>query len=165
MRAGDRTPERAAEEAAEEAVDHLGLVREVVGLWVEMQSRLQDHFAALAAEQSLTAMQAKVLIQLDPDGAVTMRALAQRLQYDPSNLTGVVDRLEAAGAVERRSDPQDRRVRGIVLTPRGAEIRDAFWRRLINDAGPLGHLDAGDLARLGDVLRRALARPDAGNIT
>jgi DNA-binding MarR family transcriptional regulator len=34
------------------------------------------------------------LLQLAPDQPVTMRALAARLQYDPSNLTGVIDRLE-----------------------------------------------------------------------
>jgi hypothetical protein len=40
-------------------------VQEVVGLWVQVQARLQAHFAALAAEHSLSMMQAKVLTQLD----------------------------------------------------------------------------------------------------
>ncbi|HEV2241787.1 MAG TPA: hypothetical protein VGR98_12150, partial [Streptosporangiaceae bacterium] len=45
--------------------DHLQLVQQVVGLWVQMQSRMQAHFTALAAEHSLSAIQAKVLLQLD----------------------------------------------------------------------------------------------------
>jgi len=139
------------------ATSQLRLVQEVVGLWVEMQSRLQAHFAALAAELSLSAIQAKVLIQLDQDGAVTMRALADRLQYDPSNLTSVIDRLVELGAVQRRPDPRDRRVKGIVLTGKGLGLRTAFWQRLVNEAGPLGGLGAGELRQLRSLLRLALA--------
>jgi DNA-binding MarR family transcriptional regulator len=142
--------------------DHLRLVQEVVGLWVQMQSRLQAHFTALAGEHSLSAIQAKVLLQLDPDQPVTMRALAARLQYDPSNLTGVIDRLEALGAVRRQPDPNDRRVRGLILTAAGARMRDPFWQQLINDAGPLGQLDAGDLEQLRAILRSAIAEPEPG---
>ena len=139
------------------ATSQLRLVQEVAGLWFEMQSRLQAHFAALAAEHSLSAIQAKVLIQLDQDGAVTMRALADRLQYDPSNLTSVIDRLVELGAVQRRPDPRDRRVKGIVLTGKGLELRTAFWQRLVNEAGPLGGLGAEELRQLRSLLRLALA--------
>jgi DNA-binding MarR family transcriptional regulator len=143
--------------------EHLRKVQEVVGLWVEMQSLLQAHFAALAAEHSLSAIQAKVLMQLDPAGAVTMRALAGRLQYDPSNLTTVIDKLEVFGAVRRRPDPRDRRVKGLVLTDKGRQIREAFWHRLINDTGPMGGLDVAELDQLRSLLRTALAgaEPDA----
>lgn len=132
------------------------LVREVIGLWLQMQSRLQAHFAALAAEHSLSAIQAKVLLQLDPVTPITMRALAGRLQYDPSNLTGVIDRLEALGAVRRQPDPNDRRAKGLILTPDGMRMRDPFWERLTNDAGPLGHLRAGELEQLRTLLRSAV---------
>ena len=142
---------------------HLPLVQEVVGLWVQMQSRLQAHFAALAAEHSLSAIQAKVLLQLDPASPVTMRALASRLQYDPSNLTGVIDRLEALGAVQRQPDPKDRRVKGLILTPAGVRMRDPFWQQLINDAGPLGHLSVSELQQLRAILESALAEPVPGD--
>ena len=142
--------------------DHLPLVQEVVGLWVQLQSRLQAHFAALAAEHSLSAIQAKVLLQLDPATPVTMRALASRLQYDPSNLTGVIDRLEAIGAVRRQPDASDRRVKGLILTPAGVRMRDPFWRQLINDAGPLGHLSVSELQQLRAILRSAVAQPVPG---
>ena len=138
---------------------HLPLVQEVVGLWVQMQSRLQAHFAALAAEHSLSAIQAKVLLQLDPASPVTLRPLASRLQYDPSNLTGVIDRLEALDAVRRQPDPKDRRVKGLILTPAGVRMRDPFWQQLINDAGPLGQLSVGELQHLRAILESALAEP------
>jgi DNA-binding MarR family transcriptional regulator len=136
---------------------HLGLVQEVVWLWVQMQSRLQAHFAALAAEHGLSAIQAKILMKLGRDEAVTMRALAGELQYDPSNLTTVIDRLEELGVVERRPHPRDRRVKNIVLTVKGEELRAAFSRRLTGEAGPLGALGPGELEQLRSLLRLALS--------
>lgn len=43
-----------------------------------------------------------MLLLLQPDGAMTRRAIAGQLQYDASNLTGVVDRLEEMGAVRHQ---------------------------------------------------------------
>src|ERR1700694_5419274 len=89
------------QKSASRAPEHLRLEGQVVGLWFQMQARLDAHFTELAAQHSLSAVQAKVLLTLPADGAATMRALAGELQYDASNLTGVVDRLEAMGARPR----------------------------------------------------------------
>jgi MarR family transcriptional regulator, organic hydroperoxide resistance regulator len=134
----------------------LRLVQEVAWLWVQMQSRMQQHFTRLAADHSLTGIQAKVLMQLDTGGAVTMRSLAASVGYDPSNLTSVIDRLEHLGLVERRPDARDRRAKGIVLTAQGHQVRAAFWSRLVNDEGPLGALSASELGQLRTLLSRAL---------
>ena len=139
---------------------HLRLEGEVVGLWFEMQGRLQGHFTALAAEYGLSAVQAKVLLQLQPQGAMTMRTLARELQYDASNLTGVVDRLEEMGMVRRQPQPLDRRAKGVVLTDEGQRVRQAFWERLTSKSGPLGRLDSRDLTSLRGLLRSALEVPD-----
>jgi MarR family transcriptional regulator, organic hydroperoxide resistance regulator len=142
--------------------EHVRLEQEVVGLWFEMQARLEAHFTHLAAEHGLSAMQAKVLMQLQPAGAVQMRALAEQLQYDASNLTGVIDRLEERGAVQRRPHPQDRRSKGVVLTDEGARLRAAFWERLIGRSGPLGQLTNRELTELRTLLSSALSgRADA----
>ncbi len=136
--------------------DHLRLEGEVVGLWFEMQARLETHFTELAAQHGLSAIQAKVLLQLQPDGALTMRALAGQLQYDASNLTGVVDRLEEMGAVRRQPQPNDRRAKRVVLTADGQRLRQAFWERLTNRSGPLGSLNSRDLTSLRVLLRTAM---------
>jgi DNA-binding MarR family transcriptional regulator len=136
--------------------EHLRLEGEVVGLWFEMQARLEAHFGRLAAEHGLSAVQAKVLMQLPSDGAVTMRSLADQLQYDASNLTGVIDRLEDRGAVRRQPHPQDRRVKGVVLTEEGGRLRQTFWRQLTGRSGPLGQLDRQELADLRALLSGAL---------
>ena len=63
--------------ATPSGTEHLRLEGQVVGLWFEMQARLEAHFTELAAQYGLSAMQAKVLLQLAADGA-TMRALAHQ---------------------------------------------------------------------------------------
>ena len=120
--------------------------------------KLRQHWAAHATTLGLTAVQAKVLLRLTPGEATPMRKLAQQLDYDASNLTTLVDRLAARGALERQTDPSDRRIKALVLTAEGERLRDQFWRNLVNDPGPLSPLDEGDLRVLTDVLVK-LDRP------
>ena len=138
---------------------HLRLEGEVVGLWFRMQARLEAHFTELAAQYGLSAVQAKVLLTLPADGATTMQALAGQLQYDASNLTGVVDRLEAMGAIRRQPHPQDRRVKRVELTDEGRRMREAFWAKLTNRSGPLGRLNNRELISLRALLVSAMRDP------
>jgi DNA-binding MarR family transcriptional regulator len=139
----------------------LRLVQEVTWRLLAMVERLQQGFAAHAGEFGLSAAQAKLLMQLQPSEELPMRALAERLRYDPSNLTGLVDKLEERGAVRRRPDPRDRRVKALVITEEGVRLRDGFWERVVHDPGPLERLDRAQLRRLQDLLGRALAEEPA----
>jgi DNA-binding MarR family transcriptional regulator len=131
-------------------------VQEVTGLLLAMVERLQQGFAAHAGQAGLSAAQAKVLLQLQPSEALPMRALAERLRYDPSNLTGLIDRLEERGAVRRRPDPRDRRVKALAITDEGVRLRDGFWQRFSSDPGPLERLSGAQLRSLRQLLERAL---------
>jgi MarR family transcriptional regulator, organic hydroperoxide resistance regulator len=139
--------------------DHLRLEGEVVGLWFEMQARLEAHFTDLAAQYKLTAVQAKVLLVLQPETPMTMRSIATALQYDASNLTGVVDRLEEMGVVRRQPHPSDRRAKGVILTAEGQRVRRGFWERLTGNTGPLGRLNHRELVSLRRLLGTALRNP------
>ncbi|WDV56689.1 MarR family transcriptional regulator [Streptomyces coeruleorubidus] len=75
---------------------------------------------AAAALHGLTMTQAKMLILLRRQ-PLPMRALAGRLACDASNITGLVDRLEARGLVSRRADAADRRIKNVVATEEGRE--------------------------------------------
>ena len=57
------------------------------------------------AELGLTLRQAHALRLLDPEEPMPMSALAERLFCDASNVTGIADRLEARGLVEREAWP------------------------------------------------------------
>lgn len=136
--------------------DSAQLAFEVVQLLVAMSGRLSQNFAARAAEFDLSAGEGKLLLNLGPGTALPMRALARKLRYDASNLTGLVDRLEERNAVERRTDQADRRVKTIAATKRGLELRERFWRRLSADSGPVNALTESELRQLRKLLTRAM---------
>lgn len=70
--------------------------------------------------EELTVPQFMIMNYATPDG-VPLSTISTRMLCDNSNLTGIVDRLISKGYVERRPDPQDRRVSLICLTAAGAE--------------------------------------------
>jgi DNA-binding MarR family transcriptional regulator len=59
-----------------------------------------------------------------------MGRLAQTLGCDASNVTGLVDRLEARGLVQRQPSRDDRRVKVIQLTAAGSRMRNELLRRM-----------------------------------
>jgi DNA-binding MarR family transcriptional regulator len=121
-------------------------------LFWEMRPRL----VRVAGEFGLTPPQLFALRTLDPDQPVPMRALATALHCDSSNVTGLVDGLAAHGLVERREAEHDRRVRMLVVTPRGAEVRTRLLEAMQEVPAALAALSEADQRVLRDVLRRAL---------
>jgi len=71
----------------------------------------------------LTRAQWWVLANLYRRDGQTQRELAKRMDIGAVTMSGLVDRLEAQGWVERRDDPKDRRVKRIWLTRRAEDIR------------------------------------------
>jgi DNA-binding MarR family transcriptional regulator len=117
-----------------------------------LADQLRQNWAAHAAAAGLPPAQVNVLLALEPGEAVPMRNLAARLGYDASNLSVLADRLERRGAVERRPDPDDRRVKALALTRAGERLRAGFWHGLIEDPGALAPLADADLRELAALL-------------
>jgi DNA-binding MarR family transcriptional regulator len=119
--------------------------------------RVHAHFAAAVAELDLAPVQAKALHELSVEPPISMRELAERLKSDPSNVTGLVDRLEARGLVERRPDPNDRRIKGLALTAAGARMRERLFALLYSAPPSVAELSESDQRCLRDVLQRVLS--------
>ena len=111
-------------------------------------------FAAVVGELGLTHLQARVLLMLEEP--VPMRALADHLACDASNVTGIADRLGAAGLVER-VEGEDRRVKLLRLTPEGVRLRAAVAERVATGATVTAKLDAAERAQLRALLDKLLA--------
>ncbi|WP_314241440.1 MarR family winged helix-turn-helix transcriptional regulator [Streptomyces kutzneri] len=109
-------------------------------------------FAAAAAQHGLTSTQARVLAQLD--GPVPMRGLATLLVCDASNVTGIVDRLEARELVRREPDPADRRVKNVVATDAGREVIRRVREEMQAMHGALDTLDEAESTTLYALLGR-----------
>lgn len=75
------------------------------------------------AEFDLTSAQGDLLCSLEPGQSAPMVSLARSLHCHDSNVTGLVDRLEQRGLIERGSNPKDRRVKLIALTKTGETLR------------------------------------------
>jgi len=112
---------------------------------------------AALAELGLGFAQAHALRMLDPDEPIAMSALAERLFCDASNVTGLFDRLEARGLVERRSAENDRRVKALTLTPAGVALRDQVLAVMSEPPEAIAALAAADQRALRDILARAVA--------
>jgi DNA-binding MarR family transcriptional regulator len=81
-------------------------------------------FEERAAGLSLTLAQCKALSYLEGNEGVSQKRLAGLSELDPMSLVRILDRMEADGWVERRSDPQDRRARSLWLTAKARPILD-----------------------------------------
>ncbi|ANS79706.1 Transcriptional regulator, MarR family [Serinicoccus hydrothermalis] len=113
----------------------------------------RSDFAAVAAELDLTPLQARTLLWLEHPSA--MRDLAGHLACDASNVTGLADRLERRGVVERVAG-EDRRVKLLQLTDEGRRLRGRLARRVAAGSTVSARLTASERAQLGGLLDRML---------
>ena len=115
----------------------------------------------IAAEFRLSPPQVHALRVLSPDQPLPMGRLACALGCDASNVTGIVDRLEKRGLIERRPSERDRRVKVLVITAEGVQVRRELLLRLGEPPQAIATLSAADRKRLAGLLRRALSRAAA----
>ena len=112
---------------------------------------------AVSSEFKLSPPQVMAMRMLDPEQPMPMSELAGALRCDNSNVTGIVDRLEDRGLVERRSATHDRRVKMLVVTEEGARVREQLIARFAQAPEPLAELPVEDQRTLRDIMRRALS--------
>src|SRR6266498_4944390 len=99
--------------------------RELWSLLVELGvAHVRTHFQRVIAELDLSPPQAYALRRLEPERPLPMRDLADGLACDASNVTGIVDRLERRGLVERQVSPTDRRVKTLGVKIGRASCRE-----------------------------------------
>ena len=122
---------------------------------LEMFLAQRGRMLALAHEFGLAPQQAIAIKHLEPGRAMTMGELAQALHCDNSNVTGIADRLEAAGLAERRPHPSDRRVKTLWLTEHGEAVRKLHRARMGTAPPGIAALTDIDAAALVEILRRA----------
>jgi DNA-binding MarR family transcriptional regulator len=107
------------------------------------------------AEFDLSSAQGEFLCTLEPQEPAPMVSLARSLHCHDSNVTGLVDRLEQRGFIERLSNPKDRRVKLIALTEDGESLRGRLLERLSDPLPFIAVLSERDKILLRNVLLRA----------
>ena len=125
-------------------------------LLIKLSFSQQTQVSPLAAELELSPVQCHVLRLLEPEKPLPMRALAEGLCCDASNVTGLVDRLESRGLVRRRASEEDRRVKVLELTPKGVRVRAVFLERMTAPPEGLERLTSREQQMLVRILGRLL---------
>ncbi|WP_019067077.1 MarR family winged helix-turn-helix transcriptional regulator [Streptomyces hokutonensis] len=150
------TPEKTRSETRSDKTRRADPVTlEVVELIGDVVARFYEDYEEAAGDHSLTGAQARLLslLSLEP---LPMRKLAQKLKCEPSNVTGIVDRLETRGLVERRPDPADRRVKLAAATDEGRRVARSLRESLRFAREPLAGLSDDERLALRGLLRRML---------
>jgi DNA-binding MarR family transcriptional regulator len=109
----------------ERAPEHRGIN---VSIWVRL---LETHNLMLAEVRrgiadDCTLARFDLLANLEREDGQTLAALSRRMLVTAGNLTGLVDRAERDGVVEKKGDPSDRRVSRVFLTKKGRELVTAL---------------------------------------
>ncbi len=147
------------------------LPRANVSLWVRL---LESHNLVLGEVRrkladATTMPRFDLLANLEREDGQTLAALSRRMLVTAGNLTGLVDRAERDGVVERRADPRDRRLSRVYLTPKGRELIVGLLPKHAEEIGALfEELDPADkreLRRLLGKLRDSLANKLIGGPT
>jgi DNA-binding MarR family transcriptional regulator len=131
----------------------MGPEEEIAALVIHLASDLEAWITRAVAPLGLTEPQALLIRRLREP--MSMGTAAEALRCDASNLTGIVDRLEKRGLVERRTLATDRRVKELVLTDAGREVLGQL-EELVTAAPGLSDLAGDEQDALIGLLRRAL---------
>jgi len=132
---------------------------------LRLQTRINLAITERVRELGLSVPQCDVLTTLTEREGVSQQELAERLYVTKGNISGLIDRLEAADLVERRSIAGDKRSHAIYLTANGRTLADqgiAVQRKFV--AETLGRLPPDQLAALDRLLvtTRDLVREQMG---
>ncbi len=134
------------------------------------ERHLAERLGGALAPHRLGLAEYEVLLRVSKAGpaGLRMQELARRVLRSSSGLTRVVERLESAGLISRRSATDDQRGRTCEATPRGAaliaEAQPAFVAtlgRVFAEAG----LTNAELVMLGDLLGKIATTEDADEHT
>lgn len=144
------------------------IVEAIIYLYTESRRLTKDQ----AARHGLTGPQLSVAKILEDIGDLSLSELSERINAQNSTVTGIVDRMEREGLVERKRSSDDRRVVHIRLTKKGHDLarsmkfepfeifKNAFENALTREElGQLLHL----LDKLATYVRKQVAETRSGD--
>lgn len=92
----------------------------------QIQGRVFEKLLAEHGISEFNGAQGRILFVLWEQDGITISELSQRTGLAKTTLTSMLDRLEAAGHVQRTSSPNDRRALKLVLTPKAHALKDKY---------------------------------------
>lgn len=126
----------------------------------------QARLNAMFAQYDLTATQTYTLIYLfrahEEGRTVYQRNIEVDMDISNPTVTGILNRLEAKGLIERKINTADARVKNIEVTPKALALDKILRERFAeNDAALVACLDDAEKKQLVELLERILTAADA----
>lgn len=129
--------------------------QESFGFIIQDVSRLmRRNFNRRVQDLGLTQAQWQILVRIAHMEGARQTQIADILEMQPISVARMIDRMEAAGWVERRPDPQDRRAVNLYLTEKAEPILEKMRERAtLTRALATKDLPEEDLAALLRILQ------------
>jgi DNA-binding MarR family transcriptional regulator len=144
--------------AYNQTMNHEALQDNLYWLFLVASFQAKKGFINIADQHGLTVVQLYALCTLEPGRPLPMKEIANVLNCDPSNVTGIIDRLFLQHFIERQELPADRRVKMVALTPQGIKLRDQLVEGIVTyRSDRLERLTPAERTQLKDLLRHILA--------
>ena len=141
------------------------VIKQIVGAIRRLIRAVSIDSVKMSRQFSLTAPQSGVLRALSRSGPMSSASLSRELCVTPSNITGIIDRLEKKGLVRRARKEGDRRVSLIELTEAGEQLSrslpDPIESRLISG---LSELPPKEVKKLDQALEQVIDILDAKEV-
>jgi DNA-binding MarR family transcriptional regulator len=153
-RAGESWEQRFGPSAAMRAATSVFRVQQI--LLARFDEALRPHELTFARYEVL------VLLTFSRAGELPLKVIGSRLMVHPTSVTNAIDRLVAAGYVDRRPNPADGRGVLAAITGRGRAVVDAATAALTELDFGLDDVAEDDLETLYGILRRV--RLGAGDV-
>jgi DNA-binding MarR family transcriptional regulator len=138
--------------------------RDLVAGVIQLANLLNRRMVPVFEKARVTPQQWAVLVAIAGSaGPTTLAAVARRLAVSKQNMTGMVDRLQQLGVIERSDDPNDLRSSRIELTRRGRTLLEKLtpvyeqWRASLGE-----HVSQRDLRALTATINRLIAQLEQG---
>jgi len=133
---------------------------QVMDALIEVIKTVGSTGQSVGAKYGLTGSNAMALFKLDEP--VSMKELSQRIGCDASFVTVIADSLERLGIARREPSQRDRRVKNIVLTEHGREVRDDITREVTARTPWSNALDISERKCFLGLLNKMLGRARGG---
>ncbi|MBC8391299.1 MAG: MarR family transcriptional regulator [Deltaproteobacteria bacterium] len=140
-------------------------INEIVGAIRRLVRAVYLDSAKMSKQFGLTGPQSAILRTLIITGPISSADLSRKLYVTPSNITGIIDRLEKKGLVERNRQDADRRIALLTLTESGMNLGktlpDPIETKLISE---LADLEQGHVQMLSLAINQVLSLLDIKGI-
>ncbi|MDD3879227.1 MAG: MarR family transcriptional regulator [Syntrophomonas sp.] len=119
------------------------------------QQSVHQLFKAELMPYGVTPGQYSVLKCLWKDNGQTVKQLAEHLYLDSSTVTGILDRMEQKGMIEKKADPKDRRALQVLLTEKGQALEEPLTQAILNaNKKALRQIDENQFESLKELLHK-----------